>query len=65
MLSQLNRKTGPLLAKAVGADAPALHQVLASAPWAGQELRTRRLTFLRQALDGRPFILCSAQTGAR
>ena len=56
MVAELKRKTGPLIAKAVGADAQALHHVVAYAPWSMQELRTRRLTLLRQALDGRPFV---------
>ena len=44
MLSELKRKTLPAIAKAVGADAQALHHLLANAPWSVQELRTRRLT---------------------
>src|SRR5215471_15387464 len=58
MLSEIKRKTLPTIAKAVGADAQALHHVLAYAPWSVDELRKRRLTLLRQALDGRSFVLC-------
>jgi SRSO17 transposase len=65
MLSQLKRKTSPSIAKAVGADAQALHHVLASAPWSVQELRTRRLALVRQALAGRSFTLCIDETGDR
>lgn len=65
MLSQLKRKTLPSMAKAVGADAQALHHFLASAPWSVQELRTRRLTLLRQALNGKSFVLCIDETGDR
>ncbi len=65
MLSELKRKTLPAIAKAVGADAQALHHLLANAPWSVQELRTMRLTLVRQALKGRPFILCIDETGDR
>jgi SRSO17 transposase len=65
MLSELKRKTLPAIAKAVGADAQALHHVVASAPWSVHELRKRRLTLLRQALDGRSFVLCIDETGDR
>ena len=65
MLSELKRKTLPAIAKAVGADAQALHHVVAYAPWSVHELRRRRLTLVKQALDGRPFILCIDETGDR
>src|SRR5215813_10180340 len=39
------------MAKAVGAEAQALHHLLAYAPWSVQALRTRRLTFLCQAKE--------------
>jgi SRSO17 transposase len=65
MLSELKRKTLPAIAKAVEADAQALHHVIAYAPWSVQELRTRRLTLVRQALDGRSFVLCIDETGDR
>ncbi len=65
MLSELKRKTSPSIAKAVGADAQALHHMLAYTPWSVQEVRTRHLTLLRQALDGRPFVLCLDETGDR
>ena len=64
-LAEIKRKTLPAIAKAVGADAQALHHLLANAPWSVQELRTRHLTFVRQALAGRPFILCIDETGDR
>jgi len=65
LLAEIKRKTLPAIAKAVGADAQALHHLLASAPWSVHELRTRRLALVRQALDGRPFILCIDETGDR
>ena len=49
MVAEIKRKTLPAIAKAVGADAQALQHVLAYAPWSVHQLRTRRLTFLRQA----------------
>lgn len=65
MLSEIKRKTLPAIAKAVGGDAQALHHVVAYAPWSVQEVRKRRLTFLRQALAGRSFVLCIDETGDR
>jgi SRSO17 transposase len=65
MLSEIKRKTLPAIAKAVGADAQALHHVVAYAPWSVNELRKRRLTLVKQALAGRPFILCIDETGDR
>ena len=65
MLSEFKRKTLPAIAKAVGADAQALHHVVAYAPWSVHELWKRRLTLLRQALDGRSFVLCIDETGER
>lgn len=65
MLSELKRKTLPAIAKAVGADAQALHHLIAYAPWSVHELRKRRLTLVKQALAGRPFILCIDETGDR
>ena len=65
MLSEIKRKTLPAIAKAVGADAQALHHVLAYAPWLVDEVRRRRLTLLRQALNGKKFVLCIDETGER
>ena len=65
LLAEIKRKTLPAIAKAVGAEGQALHHFLAYAPWSVQEFRTRRLTLLRQALDGRSFVLCIDETGDR
>jgi len=65
ILTDIKRKTLPAIAKAVGADAQALHHLIASAPWSVHELRKRRLTLVKQALAGRPFILCIDETGDR
>src|SRR6266699_5309430 len=45
MLSDIKRKTLPAIAKAVGADAQALHHLVAYAPWSVHELRRRRLRY--------------------
>jgi SRSO17 transposase len=66
MLSEIKRKTLPAIAKGAGeSDPQALHHFVAKAPWSVEELRTRRLTLLRQALAGRSFVLCIDETGDR
>ena len=66
MLSDIQRKTLPAIAKVGGdLDPQALHHFVAKAPWSVDELRTRRLTLLRQALAGRSFVLCINETGDR
>jgi SRSO17 transposase len=63
MLSEIKRKSLPAIAKVVDGDAQALHHFLAYAPWSVDAVRARRLELLRQALDGRPFVLCIDETG--
>src|SRR5260370_11979735 len=59
MLSDIKRKTLPALAKVAGdLDPQALHHFVAKAPWSVEQLRTRRLTLLRQARAGRSFVCC-------
>ena len=66
MLSDIKRKTLPAIAKVAGdLDPQAFHHFVANAPWTVEELRTRRLTLLRQALAGRAFVLCIDETGDR
>ena len=65
MLAEIKRQTLPAIAKAVGADAQALHHMIAYAPWSVHELRTRCLNLIRQALAGRSFVLCIDETGDR
>jgi len=66
MLSEIKRKTLPAIAKVAGdLDPQALHHFVVKAPWSVEELRTRRLTLLRQALAGRSFVLCIDETGDR
>ena len=64
MLSEIKRKTLPAIAKVAGdLDPQALHHFVVKAPWSVEELRTRRLTLLGQALAGRSFVLCMDETG--
>src|SRR5260370_18006847 len=66
MLSDIKRKTLPAIAKVAGdLDPQALDHFVVNAPWRVEELRTRRLTLLRQALAGRSFVLCIDETGDR
>jgi SRSO17 transposase len=66
MLSDIKRKTRPSIAKVAGdLDPQALHHCVANAPGSVEELRTRRLTLLRQALAGRSCVLCIDETGDR
>jgi SRSO17 transposase len=66
MLSDIKRKTLPALAKVAGdLDPQALHHCVAKAPWSIEELRTGRLTLLRQAEAFRSFVLCIDETGDR
>jgi SRSO17 transposase len=65
LLAEPRRKSLPQLAKLVSADAQALHHFLANAEWSVEELRARRLTLLRRALNGAPFLLCLDDTGDR
>src|SRR5215472_6568023 len=66
MLSEIKRKTLPAIARVGGdLDPQALHPFVANAPWSVEAVRTRRLTLLRKALDGRPFVFCIDETGDR
>jgi SRSO17 transposase len=67
MLSDIKRKTIPAIAKVGGGDLDpqALHHFVAKAPWSVEELCTRRLSLLRQALAGRAFVLCIDEAGDR
>ena len=66
MLSEIKRKALPAIAK-VGSDLDpqALHHFVTNAPWKVEAVRTRRLTLLRKALSGWPFMLCIDETGDR
>jgi SRSO17 transposase len=66
LLSDIKRKTLPVIAKVAGdLDPQALHHFVANDQWKVEELRTRRLTLLHQALAGRSFVLCIDETGDR
>ena len=63
LISDAARKSLPAVARVAGADPQALHHVLANADWDVAELRQRRLRITRDALRGRPFVLCLDETG--
>src|SRR6516162_8261575 len=65
LLAETRRKSLPRLGKAVHADPQALHHFLAHADWSVDALRRQRLALVRQAVDGRPIILCLDETGDR
>jgi SRSO17 transposase len=65
MLADTKRKSLPRLAKTVQGDQQALHHFLANAEWSVEDLRAMRLHLTREALAGRPFVLCIDETGDR
>jgi len=65
LVAETKRKSLPRLAKTVRGDPQALHHFLAHAEWSLEQLRTIRLGLIRQALAGRPFMLCIDETGDR
>jgi SRSO17 transposase len=65
LLAETRHKSLPRLGKTVHADPQALHHFLANAQWSVNDLRTKRLDLLRQALGTTPFILCIDETGDR
>jgi SRSO17 transposase len=65
LLAETRHKSLPRLGKTVHADPQALHHFLAKASWSVDDLRTKRLDLLRQALGETPFILCLDETGDR
>jgi SRSO17 transposase len=65
LVAETKRKSLPRLAPATKADPQALHHFLARADWSVEGIRAVRLELTHQALRGRPFILCSDETGDR
>jgi SRSO17 transposase len=68
LLAETKRKSLPRLAKTAQADHQALQHVLhflANAEWSVDELRAIRLHLTRDALAGRPLLLCIDETGDR
>jgi SRSO17 transposase len=65
LLAETRHKSVPRLGRTVHADPQALHHFLAKADWSVNDLRTKRLELLRQALGETPFILCIDETGDR
>jgi SRSO17 transposase len=65
LVAETKRKSLPRLAQTTTADPQAFHHFLANADWSIEALRAVRLELTRQALRGRPFILCIDETGDR
>jgi len=63
MLAETRRKSLPRLAKTVQGEHQALHHFLANAEWSMEELRAVRLRLTREALAGRPVMVCIDETG--
>jgi SRSO17 transposase len=63
LLAETRHKSLPRLGKTVHADPQALPHFLANAQWSVNDLRTKRLDLLRQALGTPPFIRCIDETG--
>ena len=64
LMSELPRKSLPAIAKVVGeSDSQGLHHFVVDGNWQVTVLREKRLALLKQALAGRPFILCIDETG--
>lgn len=65
LLAETKRKSLPRLAKTAQAEHQALHHFLANAEWSVDTLRAIRLRLTRDALAGRPLLLCIDETGDR
>jgi SRSO17 transposase len=63
LLAETRHTSLPRVGKTVHADPQALHHFLANAEWSVNDLRTKRLELLHQALRDTPFILCLDETG--
>jgi len=63
IISDLARTSLPAIGRLGGAAPQALHHFVANAAWDVADLRQRRLELLRQARDGRSFVLCIDATG--
>ncbi len=63
LISDIARKSLPAIGRIAGAEPQALHHFIANADWDVNQLRQRRLHLTREALRGRPFVLCIDETG--
>ena len=64
MISEIKRKSLPVIAKAVGLDnQQSLHHFLWRSPWQAQQVRQRRLEVILKVLNGRSLILLIDETG--
>ena len=65
-MSPVKRKSLPEIAKVVSIKSPqSLHHFLANSDWSVEELKQRRLTRLKQALNGRAITVIIDETGDR
>ncbi len=65
LISDIACKSLPAIGRIAGADLQALHHFIANADWDVNQLRQRRLHLTREALRGRPFVLCIDETATR
>jgi SRSO17 transposase len=66
MISEIPRKTLPVIAKAVGLpNDQVLHHFLTESPWDVASLRNQRLSLILQQLQGRSIVLVIDDTGDR
>jgi SRSO17 transposase len=66
LIAEIPRKSLPAIAKAVDlSNGQALHHFLSDSPWNIEAFRDRRLLLLKQALQGRSFILCIDKRATR
>ncbi len=66
IISPIKKKTLPEIAKVVGINSPqSLHHFISKSPWSTQELQTKRLSILLEALKGRSITVIIDETGDR
>ncbi len=64
IISPIKKKTLPEIAKVVGINSPqSLHHFISKSPWSTQELQTKRLSILLEALKGRGRLRLVPQAG--
>ncbi|BAZ70181.1 MAG: IS701 family transposase [Pelatocladus maniniholoensis HA4357-MV3] len=63
LISDINRKSLPAIAKYLGLNNQALLHFVTESPWQIQELRNQRLSLIRQVLQGRSFTLIIDDSG--
>lgn len=63
LMAEIPRKSLPAIARAVGADAQALHHFLCDSPWQVSALRKQRLHLLQEIVGERSITVCIDETG--